>query len=154
MLVGLGFSAIGCAKGGNDSGTNSQVVIDESSVNGIVTETKVVSSKKKHRCQQNSDKCFTDTFVVASNPTGKVDVLFVVQTSDSIAPQRQQIASELQAFVQTLPPTADFNIAVMLSHGSNSSLSGRLYRANSEPIVLKSTELSNAATFKLIWLTS
>jgi len=143
LLVGFGLSAMGCAKGGSDSSSPSQVVVDEASVNGVVTETKNINGKNRQTCRQRSEKCFTDTYVQPNNPTGKVDVLFVVQTSDSIAPQRAQIASEIQAFVQTLPPTADFNIAVMLSHGSTSTWSGRLYRANSEPIVLKSKELSN-----------
>ncbi|MBS1969779.1 MAG: hypothetical protein JSU04_05705 [Bdellovibrionales bacterium] len=142
MIIGFALSMIGCAKGGSDA--QSTQVIDDASVAGVVSETKTVSSRIKHTCKQNSEKCFTDTYTVASNPTGKVDVLFVLQTSDSIAEQRAFIASEIDAFVQTLPPTADFNIAVMLSHGSTSSWSGRLYRAASEPIVLKSSELSNA----------
>lgn len=142
LIAGFALSMIGCAKGGSDS-SEAPTVLDDASVGGVVTETTTVNGKVKHKCRQDSEKCFTDTYTVASNPTGKVDVLFVVQTSESIAPQREQIASEVQAFVQTLPPTADFNIAVMLSHGSTSSLSGRLYRANSEPIVLKSTELNN-----------
>lgn len=142
VLVGLGFNMIGCAKGGSDSSA-AQVVVDEASVNGTVTQTTKVSAKVRAKCEQKSDKCFEETYTEASNPTGKVDVLFVLQTSDSIAPQRAQIASEIQAFVQTLPPTADFNIAVMLSHGSTSSWSGRLYRVSDEPIVLKSSELSN-----------
>jgi len=142
LIAGFALSMIGCAKGSDSSEPGTQV-IDVASADGIVTEQGIVSKKVRHTCRQKSEKCFTDTYTVASNPTGKVDVLFVVQTSESIAPQRELIASEIQSFVQTLPPTADFNIAVMLSHGSTSSLSGRLYRANSEPIVLKSSELNN-----------
>jgi hypothetical protein len=143
MIIGFSLGMIGCAKGGSDTANAATQVVDEASVGGIVSETKTVSNRIKHTCKQKSEKCFTDTYTVASNPTGKVDVLFVVQTSDSIADERSYIASQIEAFVQTLPPTADFNIAVMLSHGSTSNWSGRLYRVNSEPIVLKSKELSN-----------
>lgn len=149
LLVGFGLTAIGCAKGGSGmqfaaDGSQTTKVVDEASVNGIVSKTSNVSRKNPHTCRQTSEKCFSETFEQPIVQTGKVDVLFVVQTSDSIQPQRELISTQVQAFIESLPPTADFNIAVMLSHGSTSSLSGRLYRVESEPIVLKSTELANA----------
>lgn len=101
-----------------------------------------VSVKNPHKCVMTGDKCYTETFKQPVKNTGAVDVLFVVQTSASIAGQRQAIVDGINNFITSLPAGAGFNIAVMLSHGSLSNLSGRLYRAAAEPIVLKSSELS------------
>src|SRR5207253_9162883 len=70
--------------------------------------------------------------------------LFVVQTSDSIVPERAAIVAGIEGFIQSLPAGADFNIAVMLSHGSTSAHSGTLFQVATEPVVLKSSELTNA----------
>lgn len=100
------------------------------------------SEKNPHKCVKTGDKCFSETFKQPVVNTRAVDVLFVVQTSASIADQRQSIVDGINNFITSLPVGASFNIAVMLSHGSLSNLSGRLYRAAAEPIVLKSSELS------------
>jgi hypothetical protein len=102
------------------------------------------SSKNPHKCVKTSENCFMETFKQPVKNTRAVDVLFVVQTSASISAQRQIIAAGINDFITSLPVGSDFNIAVMLSHGSTSNLAGRLFRAANEPIVLKSSELSPA----------
>jgi hypothetical protein len=124
VTVGFGLSLIGCAK-------------DDGSGSGIAA-----SRKSAHDCQQTSAGCFSET-VRPSAGSGPVDVLFVVQTSASIADVKPTIISGINDFIATLPAGSDFNIAVMLSHGSTSDRAGRLYQAGSEPVVLKSSELSN-----------
>lgn len=144
LIAGLALSFIGCTNDRPNRNGDVFHVTEASSVVGpIVHDPLMYPTKAPHFCWPKSEKCFTDGYTVPTNAKGKVDILFVVQTSDSIAPQRAKIISEIQSFVQTLPPSADFNIAVMLSHGSTSSLSGRLYRVDSEPMVLKSTELNS-----------
>lgn len=100
------------------------------------------SEKNPHKCVKTKDNCFSETFKQPVKNTRAVDVLFVVQTSASIAAERQAIVAGINNFITSLPEGANFNIAVMLSHGSLSAFSGKLYRAAAEPIVLKSTELS------------
>jgi len=137
MIAGFATGLIGCVKGGSGaSGEHYNVTESSSFVVGPIVHDPLIYPTA------NPPMCYTDSFTSGSNPTGKADILFVVQTSDSIAPQRAKINSEIQDFIRTLPATADYNIAVMLSHGSYSGLSGRLYRVNSEPVVLKTSELS------------
>lgn len=88
--------------------------------------------------------CLADTFQVPASKAQAVDVLFVVETSSSMGDVRQKILSGISDFVSKLPANSDFNIAVMLSHGSTSNLSGKLYQVESEPLVLKTSQLSNA----------
>lgn len=102
------------------------------------------SKKHPHKCWKHNEKCFTETFEQPVTETGSVDVLFVVQTSQSIAAQRQLITTGINSFLDTLPENADVNVGVMLSHGSTSAESGRLYQVESEPVVLKASELSDA----------
>ena len=91
-----------------------------------------------------ADNCTADTFQVPISKAPAVDVLFVIETSSSMSDIRQKISSGIAGFVSKLPLNSDFNIAVMLSHGSTSNLSGKLYQAGSEPLVLKSSQLTNA----------
>jgi len=135
MVAGFAMSMIGCVKGG--SGPSGMTESSSFVVGPIVHDPLMYP-------EATPPMCYTDNYTSGSSPTGKADILFVVQTSDSIAPQRAKISSEIQDFVRTLPATADYNIAVMLSHGSTSSLSGRLYRVNSEPVVLKTREMSKS----------
>lgn len=88
--------------------------------------------------------CYTDTFQVPASKGKAVDVLFVVETSPSMSDLREKIARGLSDFVVRLPANSDFNVAVMASHGSTSQFSGKLYRVESEPLVLKSSQLSPA----------
>jgi hypothetical protein len=101
----------------------------------------------RHSCQQTGNQhkqCYKETHEQPVHPTTAVDVLFVVQTSDSISQERAGIVNEIQSFIASLPEGADFNVAVMLSHGSTSDYSGKLFQAGSEPLVLMSSLLSNA----------
>ena len=102
------------------------------------------SEHNPHRCVKTTDKCFTETFQQPVTNTKAVDVLFVVQTSEALSSERQAIVAGIDKFITSLPAGSNFNIAVMLAHGSTSGQSGRLYRAANEPIVLKSSELSSA----------
>jgi len=159
FLAVIGFNSIGCSphRGGSSAGADPAVT--DSTV-GNPTPTPSVSpgptrtpsgtpaptsgDKNPHKCRQINEQCFSESFQQPVTTTRAVDVLFVVQTSTAMAPERQAIISGIQSFIAALPANSDFNIAVMLSHGSTSNWSGRLYRAESEPIVLKSTELSTA----------
>jgi hypothetical protein len=75
---------------------------------------------------------------------GKVDLLFVVDTSSSLARERARVAGTVPAFVAALDPRVDYRIAVMLAHGSASARSGRLFAASGDPLVLDSQRLSVA----------
>ena len=71
-------------------------------------------------------------------PGKKVDILFVVDTSSSLDQERQAIADGLDQFIINLPANADYNIGVLLAHGSGSAWTGKLYQKGTEPVVLKS----------------
>lgn len=73
-----------------------------------------------------------------------VDLLFVVDTSDSLAAERSRIAATIPAFVQALPASTDYRIGVMLAHGGASPYSGRLYAGAGSPKVLNSRSSSLA----------
>ncbi len=73
-----------------------------------------------------------------------VDLLLVVDTSDSLEAERSRLASTLPTFIQHLPQDADTRIAVMLAHGGASSYSGRLYGATGVPRVLDPSLLSRS----------
>jgi len=73
------------------------------------------------------------------------DLLFVVDTSLSMAPKRERIADAIPAFLSHLPPGTDLRVGVMLGHGGASNYSGRLYQADKEPKVLSSKTLSISA---------
>ena len=48
--------------------------------------------------------------------TGKLDILFVVDTSDSLNSERTRVARQMDYFIQRLNPATDYHIAVMLAH--------------------------------------
>lgn len=141
LVVGLGMSLIGCSKGGSAGGSTEDI----GNVDSLSSEAMLkLFNRNPHKCKQTNENCFSETFEQPVTSTRAVDVLFVVQTSTSIAGERQAIIAGLNEFINSLPANSDFNIGVMLAHGSTSAHSGVLYRAESEPIVLKSTELSAA----------
>lgn len=102
--------------------------------------------KKSHHCKgHKKDKnCYMEEFQAGIGHSGPVDLLFVLQTSPSIAAEEGQILAQINEFVASLPESSDVNIAVMLAHGSTSELSGRLYRADNEPVVLSGEVLTNS----------
>ncbi len=87
--------------------------------------------------------CYRDT---TKQPDGlitnKLDVLFVTDTSGSLDDERAAVANGIDAFVAQLPPNNDYQIGVMLGHGSTSKYSGVLYKSGTEPLFLKSRELT------------
>lgn len=89
--------------------------------------------------------CFTDAFYQPpAEITKKVDILFVTDTSGSLNEERPLIASEIDAFVNELPLDTDYQIAVMLAHGSRGPGSGKLWKTKNEPYVLSSLEMSQS----------
>jgi hypothetical protein len=65
-----------------------------------------------------------------------VDVLFVVDTSDSLWNERIAIAHCFPEFLEKLPAGTDYRVAVMEAHGGDSDYAGRLYSAPGVPLVL------------------
>jgi hypothetical protein len=65
-----------------------------------------------------------------------VDLLFVVDSSLSLTPERRRLAKSISHFLSQLPADADPRIAVMLGHGGNSDWSGMLYSRGSNPRVI------------------
>lgn len=79
----------------------------------------------------------------------KLDVLFVVDTSASLRGgsvrgtkgELEQIASQMEAFVNNFPENTDINIGVMLGHG-HGQWTGKLFKTSAgEAAVLKSKEI-------------
>ena len=89
-------------------------------------------------------QCFNHRFVQPEAVvTNKIDILFVTDTSGSLNNERQAVADGIDTFVAQLPAQVDYNVAVMLAHGHESSLYGKMYRSHhGEPHVLKSSEQS------------
>lgn len=90
-----------------------------------------------------SASCFNEQFKQPEGDAASaVDILFVTDTSGSLDQERAGIADGIDSFVSKLPGDVDYQIAVMLAHGSKSSHSGRLYRYGSHPHVLSSGTMS------------
>ncbi|MFL5815600.1 MAG: hypothetical protein ACJ763_18665, partial [Bdellovibrionia bacterium] len=88
--------------------------------------------------------CYLDEFQQpAEQISHSVDILFVADTSGSMAPKRAKVADALYAFVGALPAGTDYRIGVILAHGSNDPNSGKLYTSSgSVPKVLNSSTMS------------
>lgn len=76
-------------------------------------------------------------------PTNRVDILFVVDTSDSILYERLSIVSQIPELIRQLPSSGEgvdqvnYKIAALAAHSPNSALSGRLFSADAQdPLVL------------------
>ncbi|HEX4925226.1 MAG TPA: hypothetical protein VFV50_14125 [Bdellovibrionales bacterium] len=83
-----------------------------------------------------TESCYTDQFRQPTQAVGKLDILFVTDTSGSLDTERAAVANGIDAFVAGLNNNVDYNIAVMLGHGSTSSYAGKLYQHAAEPVVL------------------
>lgn len=94
-----------------------------------------------------SGSCYVDTFYQpAEQILHSVDILFVADTSGSMAPKRAKVADALYAFVGALPSGTDYRIGVILAHGSNDPATGSLYSNSANiPKVLDSSTQSQAA---------
>jgi len=84
--------------------------------------------------------CYKETYRQKEETTKKLDIVFVTDTSGSLDAERQEVADGIKNFIGQLPPGTDFNVSVVLGHGSTSAYAGKLYQTSSgEPLVLKST---------------
>ncbi|MGZ3805770.1 MAG: hypothetical protein ACXVB4_16250, partial [Pseudobdellovibrionaceae bacterium] len=128
IFVVLGFSFASCSRINNASSVNASEAPSASTVE---------DSKKP------GQSCFTENFQGPSLEAKPVDVLFVMETSPSMSDIRQKIIDGINTFIAGLPAHSDFNIAVLLSHGSTSSLSGKLFQLGTEPLILKSSQLTS-----------
>ncbi len=76
--------------------------------------------------------------------TNKLDILFVVDTSDSLDVIVMEIARQVGKFIENLPPHNDYNIGVMLSHSPDSPYASKLYTMDSRDVaVLKSQDIKS-----------
>lgn len=86
--------------------------------------------------------------IVYNNPltphTKALDILFVVDTSDSLDVILLQIAQQVGKFIENLPPQNDYNIAVMLAHSPDSPWGSKLFVMDSKDVaVLKSRDMKS-----------
>lgn len=92
---------------------------------------------------QTGLSCFEESFTQPTAPrVGSVDLLFVVDTSGSLIDERGMIAQGIDRYIDQLPADVDYNIAVMLAHGSKSAWSGKLFSRNGVGPVLSSRTLA------------
>ncbi len=88
-------------------------------------------------------QCFGPQIITQPGDQKKLDLLFVIDTSDSLDNERAGIADNISSFIDRLPADVDYNIAVLLAHAYDSN-SGKLYReSSSNPLILKKTDYSN-----------
>lgn len=73
-----------------------------------------------------------------------VDLLFVVDTSDSLSDKRARLARTIPSFLRQIPSNGDCRVAVLLAHGGASRYSGRLYAPPGAPLVLNTRAQSSA----------
>lgn len=87
--------------------------------------------------------CFTDHFVQPSEAlANKVDVLFVVHSTESFSAVHADVVADLDYFVAHLPSNVDYRIAVMLANPPGSKWDGKLYTNTGYPAVLDSQTMS------------
>ncbi|OQW50411.1 MAG: hypothetical protein A4S09_01055 [Proteobacteria bacterium SG_bin7] len=91
-------------------------------------------------------KCFEETYRQRKNPeVNKLDILFVTDTSGSLDVERAAVANSITSFISKLSTNLDYNIGVILAHGSTSTRAGKLYQSSrGEALVLKKSLLTVA----------
>lgn len=102
---------------------------------GKSVEVGTLPARNAQECGEPARWSFTQP---VAQPGGAVDLLFVVDTSGSLIPERDRLADTIPSFVSQLSPEVDFRIATMLGHGGKSPWSGKLFSARGEPRVLSS----------------
>lgn len=144
MLLGLQFSITGCLLT-NDEKEALYTVVGNSPSN---TNTPSPGSP----LPLESKMCYTQEFRQPdAEIVRKIDILLVTDTSASLNEERGVIASEIGAFVNEIPSSVDYQVAILPAHGSRGSHAGKLYKYRNEPYVLKSREMSvNAISSSLI----
>lgn len=88
--------------------------------------------------------CYNDQYTPEGNIIRKLDILIVPDTSASIVEERGNIADGFDAFLNSLPPEIDYNVAVVLGHSDSTAYAGKLYQKGSEPLVLESASMTTA----------
>lgn len=89
------------------------------------------------------EECFVGEYTQPSGMvTDKVDLVFVVDTSESIFKERLAAASGIDRFMSALPSDIDYRIGVIAGHGETTGYAGEMVRIGSEPTVLNSKEHS------------
>lgn len=93
-------------------------------------------------------QCYQDNYpaLIDQDDLGpsELDILIVSYGSINLRPQRDRLADNLDYLIAELSPEIDFRIGVIQGFGEHSSRSGRLYRRQNEPLVLRSDELSTS----------
>ncbi len=83
--------------------------------------------------------CVTEThYQPDAEIVRKIDILFITDTSASLDVERPAIVDGIDAFTKELPSNVDFQVGVMLGHGSKSKWTGKLWQRGSEPLFLSS----------------
>jgi hypothetical protein len=97
--------------------------------------------------------CYSESFnQPAEQISRSVDLLFVADTSGSMADNRVKVADGLYSFVGQLPSNVDYRIGMMLAHSSKGTFSGKLWTlpnqsrdaATGYPYVLDSAQMNQA----------
>jgi hypothetical protein len=118
---------VGCNGGGGEGGAIGDSFVTDPDASGSVV----------------NGACFEDQYATPEEYiTRKLDIAIVIDTSGSIVEERAAIADGFDYFLGQLPAEVDFQVAVILGHGDNSAHVGKLYQKGSEPVVLKSSELT------------
>jgi hypothetical protein len=87
--------------------------------------------------------CTVDSFRQPEAPSvNKIDVLFVMDNSESMNRHWQLMANKIDRLIKEFPKESDIRFAVIL--GTIEKYSGRLYAAPGVPLVLDGTKLSSA----------
>lgn len=96
-----------------------------------------------HDCEP---KCFEEIYKQRKNPeVNKLDIVFVADTSGSLDTERAAVATNITNFISKLDTKIDYNIGVLLAHGSTSTHTGKLYKSSKgEALVLKKSLLTVA----------
>lgn len=72
--------------------------------------------------------CFDERFAQPDAVVSRsIDLVFVMDTSGSMADNRTKVADGISAFVGELPLDVDYRIGVVLAHGSHSAWSGKVF---------------------------
>lgn len=112
----------------------------------LLTAVKPVEARSKSAgtCVTVGSDCYQETHTAPVGSLSPMDILFVVDTSDSMTDELGKIKTGISQLMTSLPAGADINVGVMLAHGSLSAQSGVMFKATGEPAVLKSKMLTSA----------
>lgn len=95
--------------------------------------------------------CYLEEFPRVIQSSQSIDLLFVTDTSASLANDKAKIAAGIDAFVASLSPKTDYQIAVMPAHGSRGLSPGALWKYRNNPYVLSSKTMSLSQIQKALY---